>query len=57
MCWVCTQPLILPVNQNPLAAFHQHQDPTAFPQAVLPFTEKFPDPDSVRLFLAAPEAA
>jgi len=29
MCWVCTQPLMLPVHQNPLAAFLLRQAPMA----------------------------
>jgi len=38
-CSVCTQPLMLPVHQNPLVAFLQHQAPTAKHQLARPFPD------------------
>ena len=49
-CQVCTLPLILPVNQNPLVAYHHHQAPTATRQVTEPFSERFSGPD-FRLYL------
>jgi len=40
MCSVCTQPLILPVDQYPLAAFLQHQAPMAIVQVAQLFPER-----------------
>lgn len=52
--WVCAQPLILPVDQNPLAAFLQHQAPTATCQAVPPFSEQARIP-AAAVTLTAPD--
>jgi len=54
VCSVCTQPLILPVNQNPLAAFLQHQAPTAKFTGSKAFLEKI-SVLAVTIILAVPE--